>query len=308
MNRLIVLLKSMKRKLKQLLRGKRWLESLPTDKLLSLMRHEAHRIEKSFYNGTAEKYPVAYDDKCVSINHIIDIVGERDPSIRNDPTVVWAKDICDSYHDFEKLFIREHSLAPYKHNQEMADNLAESLRNRRSCRVWSDVQPCKSELISVAHKLIDTARWAPTSGNRQPWRFMIFVDDDDKNLFAGIKEKHTVLAPLLIFVGMDKRLYGAFGKGESCIYIDAGAAIENMIMLAQYLGYGTCWNHFGMDFIVTRKSNIKKYKELAEIKGIPSYIEPVAVLAIGMPKFVPPRPERTPVGALILENDKNNIN
>jgi hypothetical protein len=37
-------------------------------------------------------------------------------------------------------------------------------------------------------------------------------------------------------------------------------------------------------------------------KSIPDYIEPIAILAIGKPEFVPPRPERMNISELLMKN------
>jgi hypothetical protein len=250
-------LRKIKRRVKRKMHDEAWLDKFSDEKLLSLMRHEAHRIEKAFYNGIVfgEK-SIAYSDKRDDIFKIIEILMSRDVDYRGNQTVIWAREIAESFDNFEVEFIQKNIAPPYKFDALLSEGLKQQMISRRSCRVWAASQPSVEAYSDLALQLIDVARWAPTSGNRQPWRFMVFTSEEDRKMFTGIKERHTVLAPLLIFVGMDKRLYGAFGKSESGIFIDAGAAIENMILYAQCLGYGTCWNHFGRDFIETRQ---KKY-------------------------------------------------
>lgn len=295
-------LRKLKRKILLKKFGVKWIKKQTDENLLSFMRHEAHRIEKAYYNGllVIDRYKEIYLDKAIRISIIAEILIERDSKYKVNPTVLWAKEISASFDDFETLYVEKNSKEKYQIDESETHSLIEHLRERRSCRVWSKNQPSKEELENIANILIDSARWAPNSGNRQPWRFKIFTDQEDKQLFLGIKERHTVLAPLLIFIGMDKRLYGAFGKQETCLYIDAGAAIENMITTAQYMGYGTCWNHFGIDFIKTRKKNIKIFNNIKAVANIPEYIEPVAILAVGYPDFIPPVPARTNIEDLIL--------
>jgi nitroreductase len=148
--------------------------------------------------------------------------------------------------------------------------------------------------------MIDAARWAPTSGNRQPWRFLIITRREEKELLMKIKEEHCVTAPLLIFVGMDQRVYGALGKDERGIYIDAGAAAMQMVLLAHKCGLGVCWNHFADDLINSRKVNQDIYRRFARTMGIPEWIAPIAIVAIGIPEFLPPEPARMAVDGLMI--------
>ncbi|ELZ56304.1 NADH dehydrogenase/NAD(P)H nitroreductase [Haloferax sp. ATCC BAA-646] len=172
-------------------------------------------------------------------------------------------------------------------------NFTDLLKSRRSTRTWADNQPSEKRLRKIAYQMIEGAKWAPNSGNRQAWRFKIIIDDEKKKLLDGIKEEHTVSAPLLIFVGMDTRLYGDVADSETSIYLDAGAAIMQMVLTAHNAGLGTCWNHFGKDLIKSRESNKEDYQKFTNRLDIPDYIEPMAIVCVGKPEFIPPIPERS---------------
>ena len=47
------------------------------------------------------------------------------------------------------------------------------LRQRRSSRLYDPDRPVSPEQIA---SLLEAARWAPSSNNRQPWRYLIFDD------------------------------------------------------------------------------------------------------------------------------------
>ena len=97
--------------------------------------------------------------------------------------------------------------------------------------------------------MIDAGRWAPNSGDRQPWRFLIMVEQEEKHLLKHIKEQHCYDAPCLIFVGADRRVYGGLGDNEAGLHIDGGAAIMQMVLAAHASHFGVCWNHFSLDLI-----------------------------------------------------------
>ena len=275
------------------------LQGLETARLLALMRHEAHRIEKTIYNNILEKKYDIYLEKRVRIGHIIEILKERGVSVE-EPTVAWAQQIHDAFDNLNESFIKPNSLPPRPFEPQRVLEFVDFARARRSVRVWSDEQPSPEELEALAYQLIDAARWAPSSGNRQPWRFKILIEHEKKKLLRGLKEQHCISAPLLIFLGMDVRVYGGLGKGEKSIFVDAGAAGMQMVLAAHQGGYGVCWNHFAIDLIESRKSNIEAYKRFSQKLGIDDWITPIAIIAIGRPAFLPPVPARSDIESLLI--------
>lgn len=231
---------------------------LTDDQLLSSIKHEAHRIEKAVYNNIFESNYKTYRTKKNRLEEIFRILYSRGYKPQYN-IIDWASRICDSFDDLESSFISIYSKKPEQHQLSELYKFNRLLQFRRSVRVWSQHQPDDEHLEEIALKLIDAARWAPTSGNRQPWRFKILINEADKSLLAELKENHCTSAPGCIFIGMDKRLYGAFSDKETGIYIDAGAAIQNMILCAHSAGLGTCWNHFAIDLILSRESNAKSF-------------------------------------------------
>lgn len=275
------------------------LDSLSTRQLLALMRHEAHRIEKTIYNDILEKHYKRYRRKWERVGEIFTILEKRGVP-KDEVTVVWAREIYDAFDDLRHDFIEPNSAPPEPFVVEKVGGFVDLVRSRRSVRVWAEEQPFREELEALAHELIDAARWAPTSGNRQPWRFKILLDQDRKELLRGLKEEHCISAPVLVFVGMDTRVYGALGKAETGTFIDAGAAVMQMVLAAHSGGYGVCWNHFAHDLVVSRKRNVSAYRAFADELGIPDYVTPIAIVAVGRPEFIPPVPARTDIEDLLI--------
>jgi nitroreductase len=283
------------------------LDSLSTQELLALMRHEVHRIEKAVYNDLLEKKQNYHARKRDRVKTIFNILVSRNFDM-SEPTVSWAKEIIKSFDNLYTQFILPSSQEPYPYRTSRIRPFMDFLKERRSVRSWSQDQPSTKELEEVAISLIEAASWAPNSGDRQAWRFMTIVSQDEKNLLEGLKEIHCISAPLMIFIGMDKRVYGAFGPEEISIYLDAGAAIMQMILTAHDAGLGTCWNHLGRDLIDSRKENREKYNTFAKKLCVPSWIEPIAILCVGLPRIVPPTPARMNVSQLILRETNSSHN
>ncbi|RYU65236.1 hypothetical protein ERW51_16095 [Aliivibrio finisterrensis] len=277
------------------------IDKLSDNELLSLMRHEAHRIEKSIYNDIFEKKYEVYFEKAKRLDSIFAVFDERN-IFSSDNTVAWAKDIRSSFDNLLDGFIQPNSSKTNDYNFSLMDNYLSHTKSRRSVRVWKNEQLDKLEWLAVANTMIECAKWAPCSGNRQPWRFKVIIEKEDKQLLKGVKEEHCTSAPLLIFIGMDRRVYGALSKTdyETALFVDAGAAIMNMIAGAHDAGLGTCWNHFGRDLITSRKVNQEIYNNFCNVLNIDKYIEPVAILAVGLPDYIPPTPERMVIEQLII--------
>ena len=112
---------------------------------------------------------------------------------------------------------------PSYHPEKLDEFILKS-KSRRSTRTWAINNFHESELINIGNKLIESASWAPCSGNRQAWFFKIITKQNEKNLLIGIKEKHCYSAPMLIFIGIDRKAYGAIGINEQGIHVDGAAA------------------------------------------------------------------------------------
>lgn len=127
--------------------------------------------------------------------------------------------------------------------------LKEVIENRRSIRKFKNIDISKE----IIENLIDCARLAPSTKNRQPWQFVI-VKDKIKNQIAdimldNIKEnldvykssvKETAMiikeAPILILVLKQYDINWATGDTLSI-----GAAIEHICLRATDLGLGSLW-------------------------------------------------------------------
>ncbi|MEM6283133.1 MAG: nitroreductase family protein [Chloroflexota bacterium] len=110
------------------------------------------------------------------------------------------------------------------------------LRERYSARAYSD-QPVDAEtLLSV----LEAARWAPSSRNQQPWRFIVAPKDDpaayDK-LFAVIKEGNQQWAgnaPVLMLAvahtgsGDDYRQVALYDTGQAVAYLTIQAQARGL--------------------------------------------------------------------------------
>ena len=143
--------------------------------------------------------------------------------------------------------------------------------NRWSPRAMSGERINDEDLFS----LFEAARWAPSSYNNQPWRF-IYAKRDTKNwnLFFNLLTKGNKVwaknSAVLVVVASKKTLdYN--GKPSITHSFDAGAAWENLALQGSLMGLVT----HGMEGFDYEKAK----KELE----IPDEYQVEAMIAIGRP-------------------------
>ncbi|MDF0676966.1 MAG: nitroreductase family protein [Nitrospira sp.] len=152
---------------------------------------------------------------------------------------------------------------------------------------WSsrafDERPIGSDLLRT---LFEAARWAPSSNNEQPWRFIVASKHDHetewKRLFDCLAEgnrRWAFRAPVLMLsvAGMN---FEDDGKPNRHAFHDTGLAAENLVLQATAGGLAA---HQMAGFDVE--------KARVDLK-IPSGYEPVAMIAIGYPGDPAALPER----------------
>jgi nitroreductase len=160
-----------------------------------------------------------------------------------------------------------------------------------------------AEVISLElAALLEAARWAPSSHNSQPWRFVVGRRDDHthKRILATLPagdQRWAGLAPLLL-VGAHLTRSEAGGTLPHGAY-DLGQAVAHLTLQAASLGLSV---HQVTDF-----DPGVLHAEL----GLPDHAWPTVVIAIGrlgradrlpadLPDRVSPPPTRHRVAALLL--------
>jgi nitroreductase len=144
------------------------------------------------------------------------------------------------------------------------------LKRRWSPRAFSD-QPIEAETLCM---LFEAARWAPSSNNEQPWRFIVANKDNEtewNRLLACLVEgnrKWAYRAPVLILTVASLNFQEDSTPNRHALH-DTGMAVENLVLQATALGLSA---HQMAGFDVE--------KARADLK-IPSGYEPVAMIAVG---------------------------
>jgi len=164
----------------------------------------------------------------------------------------------------------------------------EAIKSRRSVRAFTNEPVSEEEVV----KLIDTARWAPSAGNIQPWEFVVVRDSEIKRGLSAAALDQTFIeeAPVVIVVCANHlrsaRGYGSRGVNLYCLQ-DTAAATQNMLLAAHALRLATCW------------VGAFQEEEARKVLHIPSGIRPVAIIPVGHPAEKPEVPERRPLSEIV---------
>jgi nitroreductase len=148
-------------------------------------------------------------------------------------------------------------------------DLFEAIRTRRSVRKFTD-EPVAEEQLE---RLFRAAMAAASSGNQQPWRFIV-VDDPqirDRIGTLDVERGPYHVSPQLIVVCAD---IGSM-KWKMHWLADCGAAIENLLLAAHAMGLGAVWQEL--------YPYHQRVAEVRGILGIPDTVYPMAVVAVGHP-------------------------
>jgi nitroreductase len=159
------------------------------------------------------------------------------------------------------------------------------VRKRRSIHYFTDEEVSDADLLYI----LEAARWAPSAGNNQPWRFVIVrstetiekIWETTTGIEVPISSRRSITvtpqnfikkAPVIIVVCTDTQAYQ--GKQNSifadrfCIQ-DSAIATMNLLLAAANRNLGACW--------------VGMYREdaLSKILNLPSTIRPIAIIPIG---------------------------
>lgn len=189
------------------------------------------------------------------------------------PFLKWADKICDEYRKLFKNGLCCPMVGKSKANREK--DLVQVLKSRRSIRIFSDAEVEREILDNV----IKAAKWAPSACNRQGLRFLFVMDDTLKKTVSRTipgARPFAHNAPVILIVLVDKRDY-RYPQERFTPYQDAAAAIQNSLLMAEYLGIGACWASY------TSYSCVEHEREIRKLLHIPNHMLICGAVLLGWP-------------------------
>jgi nitroreductase len=252
------------------------LDGLSDPQLESALRQEVHMVEKWILEQSldAERLERALRLYREALRR--DLLGEEE--------IAWC----------QRVLLGRKPPADYPSQQTAggarvaSDTLIQALATRRSVRQWKPV-PLSLEDY---RRLVESARWAPSSCNRQPCYFLLTRDQEKIALLSRVRgQKFLSRAPSCIIVLANMRAYDSVEVAYTP-YLDAGAAIQNVLLAAHGLGLGACWVNFG-----TKGISPESRQEIHATFGIPSDYKIVSLVAVGVAARLPNPPGRKSLSA-----------
>jgi nitroreductase len=143
------------------------------------------------------------------------------------------------------------------------------LAQRWSPRAFADRSVDRETLAS----LFEAARWAPSSGNGQPWSFLVAIRDDpaEHERLASVLNPGNAWARKAPVLALSVATLDRGGKPNRHAYHDVALATKNLVIQAVSMGLAA---HMMAGF------NVEMAREVFEI---PAHHDPVTMIAIGYP-------------------------
>ena len=114
----------------------------------------------------------------------------------------------------------------------------ELVKNRYSCRAYKPLD-VEKEILDY---ILECVRFAPSAVNKQPWRFRIVTNDEDKEKLQQCYNRDWFkTAPMYIIASVlhDEEWIRADGKHHGDI--DIAIAVEHLCLAASERDLATCW-------------------------------------------------------------------
>ncbi len=160
--------------------------------------------------------------------------------------------------------------------------MLEAIRERYSCRSFKDEPVAEADLREV----LSAGFCAPSGHNARPWHFVVVTDAAKRKELSEVHQwaRMCAQAPMVLAVCADR------AKAPDWWLDDSAAAIENMLIQAQDLGFGTCW--IGIHAAKTPDGGSRQ-GYVRRVLGIPEEMTVVGLVALGHPGAAgPERPDR----------------
>ncbi len=163
-------------------------------------------------------------------------------------------------------------------------DLFEAINKRRSVRKY------KSDPVDAGdlRKIVEAGIEAPSGCNMQLRQYVIVQDPETMEKIRPLSGALAgARACIVILVDPKQTRYGSFWVQ------DASAAMENMLLAATALGYGSCW----VEGAIRRCED-----QLRDILKVPGDLRIWSMMPVGTPESLPARPEKSDYADIVHHN------
>ena len=162
-------------------------------------------------------------------------------------------------------------------------NLDKAIRTRRSVRKYKK----RGVSNGIIRRILDLARYAPSSMNGQPWHFIVVRDRKTKKRLARIKNKYCPVekkmfkadfmkdAAVVIVVCVDRKI--SFERG-----------VESAVLATAYIMLSARARGLDSVYMSAYKNGEPAVaREIRKALSIPPGIDPVTMIPLGYPDEIP---------------------
>ena len=150
----------------------------------------------------------------------------------------------------------------------------QTIRARRSIRKF---KPGASVPKADIETMLEAAMMAPSACNTRPWEFFVVEDREKIARLRAVHPASSMLETASLAIVVCARPEDQEGKCPGFWPLDCGAAIENLLLQAAALGYGTCW--CGCWPAADRTEGVRDVLNTGAV--------PTALIAVGVPDEAP---------------------
>ncbi|MDI6781007.1 MAG: nitroreductase family protein [bacterium] len=259
-------------------------DKIPKSILKAHMRLISHfltrKLEKYYFKGIEIKEDI---QDYLQVKERLDFLKEQKVNMEVEPDLKGLLEINKLYEKFVSQKEIEIYPPDKPFNKDEIELFDRIIKTRRSVRCWKN-EPVSREIIE---SIIESAIWAPSTGNMQSVRYIVIDDEKVKQqiLVGGIKG-----APIIVSVAVDIRVYPSASTGNK--NQDAAAAIQNFLLKTHILGLGAVW--------ISGKT--VNSNEIRRLLNFHEYIENIAFVYLGWPANRPITPPRSNIKEVLCYN------
>lgn len=161
----------------------------------------------------------------------------------------------------------------------MPTDAIRTMMERRSIRTYQPRPLPDKDLKAIC----EAGRCAPSAANRQPWHVVVVRDEEQKKRLAAACANQSWMADAgVILAGV-----GRPAVSEKWYAVDVAIAMENMVIAATSLGYGTCW------------IGAFDQAQVKAVLGLPEDLTVIALTPVGVPADHPEARPRMPMAEFV---------
>lgn len=157
------------------------------------------------------------------------------------------------------------------------------IKERRSTRAFKPAQLP----LETLERILEAGTWAPSGNGAQGWHFTALHSLEKCGQLAAVVAKADGRASDYNFYGAPSHVIVSCPRESVHAYLDGGAAIQNLMLMAQALGVGSCWINQ-----IRATCDVPEVRMLLHLFGVPDEHIVVGSVALGYIAKETPAKER----------------